>query len=227
MIPKVIHYCWFGSKPIGKLQKKCINSWKKNLHGYETKLWNEENSPMRHPFVKEAYKAKKYAFVADYVRLWALFNEGGIYLDTDMLVLKNFDKLLHHSCFSGYQSKDSIAAGIIGSESKHPYINDLLTFYDSLTFDLDNLSKIAIPIIITEIALQKDYDLQIFPIQYFYPFPFEVSIENPKIYKKYITPESYAVHLWDASWQTGMKEYREGKIWYNKILNKIKTLNSR
>jgi mannosyltransferase OCH1-like enzyme len=193
---------------MGKLQKKCISSWGKKLPDYKLKLWNEENSPMNHPFVIAAYNAGKYAFVADYVRLYALSKEGGIYLDTDMLVLKPFDDLLNQSCFVGFQKFNSIAAGIIGTVANHPYINKLLETYTKINFNLANIEQIAIPIIMTDVAKQIDYNIKSYSPKYFYPFPFEDSIENPNSYRKFIKPESYTVHLWEASWLTDLNAYR-------------------
>ena len=105
MIPKIIHYCWFGPKPFSRTVKKCLKTWHKHLSDYEFCFWNEQtcatyaeqhhlSNPMEHPFVQSAYKAQKYAFVADYVRFWALYHIGGIYLDTDMYVLRSFTPLL-------------------------------------------------------------------------------------------------------------------------------------
>ena len=95
MIPKIIHYCWFGSKQLPPLAKRCIRSWKKYLPGYEIKLWNESNFDVNIiPYVKEAYKAKRYAFVSDYVRYWALFNYGGVYFDTDVELIKPVNQVL-------------------------------------------------------------------------------------------------------------------------------------
>ena len=100
MIPKVIHYCWFGKKPYNELMIKCMESWKKHLPEYEIIEWNEENFDINiNPYVKEAYNAKKFAFVSDYVRLFVLHKYGGIYLDTDVEVRKNIDKFLVHPAF--------------------------------------------------------------------------------------------------------------------------------
>ena len=101
MIPKIIHYCWFGPNKLNNTAINCIKSWKKNLPDYQIKLWNEKNVNLDIPFVNKAYAANKYAFVSDYIRLWAIYNEGGIYLDTDMLVLKSLDPFLNYSCFLG------------------------------------------------------------------------------------------------------------------------------
>ena len=97
MIPKVIHYCWFGRGPKGDLANKCIESWKRFLPDYEIKEWNEDNFDVNmYQYTKEALENKKYAFVTDVVRLYALYTEGGVYMDTDVEVLKSFNPFLHH-----------------------------------------------------------------------------------------------------------------------------------
>lgn len=96
MIPKKIHYCWFGRGPLPELARKCIASWRKYLPEYEIKEWNEDNFDLdAYPYVREAYDSRKFAFVTDVVRLYALYNEGGIYMDTDVEVLKPLDSILH------------------------------------------------------------------------------------------------------------------------------------
>ena len=105
MIPKVIHYWWFGRGQMPELALKCIESWHKYLPGYTLKLWNEDSFDINAvPYVKEAYEARKFAFVTDYIRLYALYHEGGIYMDTDVEVLKPLDDLLDLPAFSGYES---------------------------------------------------------------------------------------------------------------------------
>ena len=103
MIPKTIHYCWFGQSEMPELAQKCIASWHKYMPEYEYKLWNEDNFDVYSvPYTKEAYDCKKYAFVSDYVRLYALDKEGGIYLDVDFEVFKSFEDLLHWGAFAGF-----------------------------------------------------------------------------------------------------------------------------
>lgn len=105
MIPKVIHYCWFGGKPIPNDVKKCINSWKKKCPDYEIKCWNESNFDVNaHPFTKAAYEAKAWAFVSDYARLKVVYDHGGIYLDTDVELLKNLDFLLKYDFYIGIET---------------------------------------------------------------------------------------------------------------------------
>lgn len=101
-ISKIIHYCWFGGKEKPDIVKKCLYSWHEHLSGYEIIEWNEENFDVHcHTYVKEAYESRKFAFVSDYVRVYALYHFGGIYLDTDVEVFKPFDDLLHHESFWG------------------------------------------------------------------------------------------------------------------------------
>ena len=128
MIPKVIHYCWFGRGQMPELALKCIESWHKYLPGYTMKLWNEDSFDINSvPYVKEAYEARKFAFVTDYIRLYALYHEGGIYMDTDMKPLKPFDHLLEENApFIGMRSTKSFATGVIGAPKKHPAVKHLI-----------------------------------------------------------------------------------------------------
>ena len=117
MIPKIIHYCWFGGKPLPKSAIKCINSWKKFFPDYEIKEWNERNFDVNLiPYTKEAYAAKKYAFVSDFARFWVLHEYGGIYFDTDVEVIRNMKEILSMGAFMGFEKRTNI------EQHKH-YIN--------------------------------------------------------------------------------------------------------
>ncbi|MCQ2974929.1 MAG: glycosyl transferase [Bacteroidales bacterium] len=222
MIPKIIHYCWFGPKEITPVGKKCIASWKKFLPDYEIKFWNEENSPINVPFVKDALAAKKYAFVADYVRIWALKNFGGIYMDTDMLVLKNFDELLDSESFVGYETENKINAAIIGSNINSVFIDKLFEYYNNLKFEEAKINEISIPINISKIynELAEIYRPRVYSVDYFYSLPFDSTINGVFNYKKYITKNSLAVHLWNASWLDELNDYRKEN---QKLSHKVKT----
>ena len=138
-IPRIIHYCWFGKGEKPKIVLKCIESWKKHLHDYEIKEWNEENFDINcNTYVSEAYKMRKYAFVSDYVRVYALFNYGGIYLDTDVEVFKPFDDLLSHETFWGFEQENYIATSTIGSMKGNNLIKIFLDKYTIKGFIKDD-----------------------------------------------------------------------------------------
>ena len=128
---KYIHYCWFGDKPLPKLAKKCIKSWKKFLPDYEIIKWSEENIDLNEcPFLKEAYEQKKWAFVADYARTKAMYEMGGIYFDTDMEVIQPIDDLLKHNAFLGVEDSGKVACGVWYEKNSKSYLaTNLLDFY--------------------------------------------------------------------------------------------------
>lgn len=142
MIPKVIHYCWFGRGKQPKLIRDCIKSWKMIMPDYELKCWNEDNFDVTTvPFVYQAYQEKKWAFVADYVRFYALYNEGGIYLDTDIEVFKRMDCFLQHNFFAGTELRYvngspfiTVDASTFGSIKGHWYTKKCMEFYHDKPF---------------------------------------------------------------------------------------------
>ncbi len=224
MIPKIIHYCWFGSENIPKNVQKCIESWGKYLPDYTMVLWNEKNTPMNHPFVKSAYQHKKYAFVSDFCRLWALYSYGGIYLDTDMFLIKNLDPLLDNKVFFGYEKDDQkyISAGIIGAESNNELINRLILEYNDKIFDLEHLDKFRLPLVITNVYndFQDPSTIKIYPYDFFYPLPL-ARRKDKKNMLRYATTNTYAIHLWDKSWFTTCDYVR---IIQRAFFRKLKTL---
>ena len=139
MIPKKIHYCWFGGNPLPEEARKCIASWKKFLPDYEIKEWNEKNFDINsNLYVKQAYEARKFAFVTDYVRLYALATEGGVYMDTDVEVLKSYDPFLHHVAFSGFENNNFVPTGMMASQAGGIWVSDLLQEYKNRKFLLEN-----------------------------------------------------------------------------------------
>ncbi len=193
MIPKKIHYCWFGKKPKSELITRCIESWQKTCPDYSLQEWNEETFDVTsHPFTKKMYGEKKYAFVADYVRLVALLQEGGIYLDTDMLLLQSLTPLIDHSLLLGKESDTYVSCGMIGATKNHPFIEAMRKEYDTMTTLSPN------PVIMTRLykELQPE-DTLVTPPHAFYPFDAH-SIKN---YKGQTLPHDvYGVHLWNYSW---------------------------
>ena len=223
MIPKKIHYCWFGPKPLPKLAVNCLETWKKLLPAYELNLWDESNSPMQSDFVQQAYVAKKYAFVSDYVRFWVLFQHGGIYLDTDIFIIRNFDDLLNNETFFAWETdqKMIISCGVIGAIPKQEFIKTVLMYYEHLQFNNASVANFVIPRIVT--SCYKDYpskeEVTIYPYDYFYPFPYEEK-ENINKFMKYKTENTYAVHLWNVSWGKSIDKLRDRILFYYRGIRK-------
>lgn len=134
MIPKIIHYCWFGYGEKSSIIKKCLKSWEKKCPDYEIVEWNENNFNInRNRFCREAYLEKKWAFVSDYARLWILYNYGGIYFDTDIEVLKKMDPLLECKAFTGFESEKFLQTGVIACQKYDYMIGLMLEKYESKT----------------------------------------------------------------------------------------------
>lgn len=184
MIPKKIHYCWFGRGEMPELAKNCIASWHKFMPDYEYKLWNEDNFDVNViSYTKEAYDARKYAFVSDYVRLWALEREGGVYLDVDFEVYKSFDDLLHWDAFAGFEGSKylPLMMGVIASCPCGVWVKEQLEYYYDRHFVNENgsLDLTTNVRFVTECmrrqgfvqnGKEQDYkDLHVFPVDYFCP----------------------------------------------------------
>lgn len=206
-IPKSIHYCWFGGKEKPDIVKRCIQSWKENLKDYEIIEWNETNFDITsNSFVKEAYEAEKYAFVSDYVRVVALYNQGGIYLDTDVELYKSFDGFLHHETFWGFEQENYIATSTIGAKPGSKLIGHFLDSYDNKRFlredgSFDELTNVAIVTkILEDNGLIRDGSFQemkgigvVYPQTYFSPFDYINC-------RKFLTEETVAIHHFYKSW---------------------------
>lgn len=227
MIPKIIHYCWFGDKEIPEQLKKYMASWKKYCPDYELKLWNEENFDINsNQYVKEAYENKKYAFVTDYVRLFALYNYGGIYMDTDVEILKPLDELLVHKAFTGFESEGFVPTGILASEKNVPVFKELLDDYqtrhfvnDDGTFDMTTNTKTITQILFSKgMKMNNTYqefcDITIYPSDYFCPIDWKTK-------KKNITENTYVIHWFAGSWVQPKSAIQKLKDAIKKQLNKV------
>ena len=209
MIPKKIHYCWIGGNPLPELAIKCIESWKKYCPDYEIIEWNEKNYDFRkNQFMREAYDEKKWGFVPDYARLDIIYEHGGIYLDTDVEIIKPLDSLLKEQGFAGMEQPGIVALGLgFGAEPKLPLIKELMTYYENRSFYNPNgsLDTAASPRIQTKTLIEhnlKEEDkiqviegMKIFPCEYFCP-------ENPYTGKTQITKNTFFIHHYMASWMT-------------------------
>jgi mannosyltransferase OCH1-like enzyme len=224
-IPKVIHYCWFGGNPLSELALKCLESWKKYCPDYEIIEWNEKNFDLNcNSYVKEAYEAKKWAFITDYVRLFVLHEHGGIYMDTDVEVIKNIDRFLVHEAFSGFETTENIPTAIMGAKKGNGWIRFLLSYYNDKHFiqpdgsldtttnvvTITNMTKDRYNLILNN-TFQEISDCAVFyPKDYFCPKDYD----NGEIT---LTENTYCIHHFSGSWKTEKeKENNERKRRYIK-----------
>lgn len=210
-IPKTIHYCWFGRNPKPKLAEKCIKSWKKYCPDYEIIEWNEDNfdisaAPL---YVRQAYEARKWAFVTDYVRLQVVYEYGGVYLDTDVELKKALDCLLGHKAYFGFENEKFINTGLgFGAEKELPILMEMMEDYQDVPFLLEDgtYDITPCPKRNTEVLLRHGLqlngskqiltgDILILPMVYLCPIDYETK-------KKRYTRETVSVHWFDASWQS-------------------------
>lgn len=217
MIPKVIHYCWFGHNEMPEKAKECIESWKKYFPDYEIKEWNEDNFPIEQcAYTKEAYAAKKWAFVSDYARFKILYENGGIYLDTDVEVVKPFDNLLVNKAFMGFEDgKPGLSNNIymvnpglgLAAEKGLGFFKEILDYYAELHFTTEDGSQLMTTIVdhttsmlrkkglVNENKIQSIEDITIYPSDYFCPLNFNTGKLN-------MTDNTYSIHHFVASWFT-------------------------
>jgi len=210
MIPRIIHYCWFG--PAGKPPAflRCLESWKLYCPEFEIREWNEETArPYLQKFTKDALRKKQYAFAADAVRMEVLAQFGGVYLDTDMLLVKPLDALLDHGFFTGYEVAGRPAYGLFGSVSGHPIIQEMVEFYRQERFN-----QFSPPVITHQFkdVVTKErlgFNDYIYQAEYFYPMPYQDRSNNPQ---DYVQQKTIAVHLWDHSWKAASPDTISGLL---------------
>lgn len=206
MIPKIIHYCWFGGNPLPDLAERCIQSWKQYCPDYELVEWNEKNYDISSAplYVQQAYEAKKWAFITDVVRLFALYQFGGIYMDTDVEVVKPLDRFLEHAAFSGFEDEVTIPTGIMAAEKGHPLIGQLLAYYDDRPFLVNGAPDLTPNVVmITEHlsergfcpndSLQEVAGLTLYPHDYFCPCDY-------RTYRITRTENTHTIHHFAGSW---------------------------
>lgn len=211
MIPKKIHYCWFGGNPKPKLAEKCFRSWKKYCPGYAIIEWNEDNYDLSAAplYVQQAYETKKWAFVTDYVRLQVVYEQGGIYLDTDVELRKSLDHLLTNRAWFGFENGAQVNTGCgFGAEAGHPILKEIMADYRDIPFVREDGSYdlLSCPMRNTEAFLRRglrqddsmqtlEGDVRILPSDYL----------NPKDWKTgeiFLTKNTLSIHHFSASWYT-------------------------
>ena len=206
MIPKKIHYCWFGGAPLPQDVQACIRSWKKYCPDYEIIRWDESNYDVTgHPFMKAAYEAKSWAFVSDYARLDVIYKHGGIYLDTDVELLKSLDGVRENGCYFGLQQSPLVVAtGLgFGGEAGHPALKKMLEEYDEAEFSPERKEALACPILNTRALEKLGYvpsrqvvtvaDVRVYPPQFFDPLA-------PGDTEDLTCEDTVSVHHYSATW---------------------------
>lgn len=231
MIPKIIHYCWFGRNPKPKLAEKCIKSWEKFCPDYEIMEWNEDNfdvdsAPL---YVRQAYEAGKWAFVSDFVRLRAMTERGGIYMDTDVELVKPLDGFLKHQAFAGFETAESISTGMMACERGFPLFMEFLCHYDDASFlkedgtlnvttNVETVTGICLKHgLVQNGAYQVVDGLALYPSDVFSPASFETG-------KLQRTRKTVAIHWFSGSWYT--EEERQNRKALRKQVRRDKATNS-
>ena len=222
MIPKVIHYIWLGGKPLPKIAEKCIESWKKFCPNYEIKKWDETNLNIdKYQFAKDAYESKKYAFVSDVFRTEILFNEGGIYFDIDVELIKEIKEIIKdYDCVMGFETSNLLNPGLfIASKKSNQDLKNILKIYEETKFDINKLMDLTVCEIFTkyyeskglirEDKTQKVENTKFYTSEYFSPI-------NVITNKKKITKNTHSIHWYNASWYTSKQKFKN-KI--KKVLN--------
>ena len=202
-IPKIIHYCWFGGQPLPKSAEKCIKSWQKFCPDYEIRRWDESNFDVNcNEYCKFCYENKKWAFLTDYIRLKVVYDNGGVYLDTDVELLKNLDDLVKNGAYMGFEDDQAIATGLgFAGEKGHEFIGENMRYYEELT-DFSQLR--SCPIITTELlgvyglkenngTIQEVAGMKLYPPEYLCP-------KNERTGLTEKTKNTYSIHHFDASW---------------------------
>ena len=204
MIPKIIHYCWFGRGEKPKLAQKCIASWKEFCPDYEIIEWNEDNFPLdSHPYTKYCYAQKKWAFLSDYVRLWAVAQYGGVYFDTDVEVIKPIDSLLENDAFYGFESASYVNTGQgFGSTAAHETVAAMLREYDKQAAEDGMVTVIGCPTLNTRALIPLGLVLNgekqtvsgatILPTEYLNPLNDDTGVLN-------ITDQTHSIHWYAKS----------------------------
>ena len=219
MIPRTIHYCWFGGAAKSALNERCVDSWRRVMRGYTIKEWNETNAPLGAPYARAALARGLWSKLSNYIRLHALNEEGGIYFDTDVEVLKDFSPLLGEECFVGFQQQEEGADwannGVMGARRGHPFLEVCMRLTAEAFVERGDFLRS--PEVTTAVLKRwglRDYGLQevggvkVLPAEYFYPFPWYASF-SPDCVKE----STYCVHHWEASWIKSRHHLRRAHFW--------------
>lgn len=199
MIPKKIHYFWFGKNKIGALSEKCLKSWSEKMPDYEINLWNEDNLPKDAWLSWEYIGQKKFAFASDYARYYILYHHGGIYFDTDVEAVKSFDNLLENKCFLGYEESNRLNSAVVGAEKGSKFVEVCMELMES------NYRQKKPFLIAPELANQASVlteDVTKYPEEYFYPYnPYCDTQDVKQLMFQDITSNTFSIHHWEKKWK--------------------------
>ncbi|MGX4763132.1 glycosyltransferase family 32 protein [Holzapfeliella sp. JNUCC 72] len=216
MIPKKIHYVWVGGNEKPKDIQKCLQTWKKHLSDYEIIEWNEDNFDInQNHYLKQAYEAKKWAFVSDYIRASVIYKYGGIYLDTDVLVLDDLNDLRQNAAFVGFENPDYPFTAAFGAEKHHPLIKDMLDYYDNLDFDFDSSDQMAgvNTVSVSDILIDKYHCRPNNQEQ--------ILKEGIHVYPDYVlcnpSRASKTIHVFTGTWMEGQKSWKRKLVKWMKL----------
>lgn len=204
IIPKTIHYCWFGRSEFPPLVKACMESWKVYLSDWNFVLWNEDNVPQELVFARKLLDQKLYAFASDYIRLYAIWKNGGIYLDVDMEVIRPLDALLCHRQFIAYEKEkrctNAVSGGVPGAEFFYACLQEMDRHYSQTTL------PVLSPELCTSVVNKHVFsDLMIYPAHVFYPYnPYDKTRPVDQLMYRDIQPDTLAIHHWSKSWRLSL-----------------------
>lgn len=217
-IPKIIHFIWLGDTPKDGVVLKCIDSWRENLPDYEIVEWTEKELDIDElgTYVKEAYDAEKWAFAADYIRAYVLYNNGGIYLDSDVEIKRPLDDLLDHEMFCGFENEKNVSTSIMAGVKGHQVFKDILDYYagrsfmrDDGSFDIPEDVNVLTKIAVEKYGLQQNGELQVlengihvYPPDWFCPI-------DPEDLSKNMTENTYSVHHMRQSWRSPLERFKK------------------
>lgn len=215
-IPKTIHYIWLGSRSLDEVSRKCMKTWEEILSDYEIIRWGDrecEKIINGNKYAKQAYEAKKYAFVSDYLRVYILYNCGGIYMDTDVQIFKSIDRFLNESAFTCFEDREHIPTALMASEKGNQWMKCLLDYYSNRDFiDEKGMMDLTTNVVsITNISLKMGFipngeeqifsdGVHIYTKDYFCPIDTQYKAND------LFTENTYAAHLYNGSWRSPLRQ---------------------
>ncbi|HFL1971539.1 glycosyltransferase family 32 protein [Stenotrophomonas maltophilia] len=204
MIPKIIHYCWFGGKPLPPLYQRCVDSWAERLPDYRVVRWDETNTTFDTPFLQNCLRKQQWAFLSDYIRLRAIADQGGIYLDADIEVVKSFDPLLAHQCFLGMEAPARPTTGVIGSIADHWFPRACMRLIDE-RHAARKPYLIAPEVAMACVQAGEAGSIAVLSEEHFYPYnPYDASRPVKELMFSSITQDTFAIHHWGKSWRQSL-----------------------